>query len=110
MRRNGAPSGVLLRVPLLEFLAPLEVLPYNDMAAEHYGQLRSNLEVQGTPTGSLDMLSAAHARSCNCTPVTNNIAEFSRVPHLKLDSWAARAFTLAILPVIPLEPPLIVAS
>ena len=74
---------------LLEFLAPLEVLPYDDMAAEHYGELRSYLEAQGTPIGSLDMLIAAHARSVRCTFVTNNTAEFSRVPQLKLDNWVS---------------------
>lgn len=73
---------------LIEFLAPLEVLPYDDMAAQHYGELRSHLETQGTPIGSPDVLIAAHARSVRCTLVTNNTAEFSRVPNLKLDNWA----------------------
>ena len=74
---------------LIEFLAPLEVLPYDDMAAQHYGELRSYLEALGTPIGSLDMLIAAHARSVRCTLVTNNSTEFSRVPQLELDDWAA---------------------
>ena len=85
--KSGRPEQN--RVALLEFLAPLEVLPYDDMAAQDYGQLRSYLTAHGTPIGSLDMLIAAHARSINCTVVTNNAAEFSRVPHLKLDNWAA---------------------
>ncbi|MDA0709900.1 MAG: type II toxin-antitoxin system VapC family toxin [bacterium] len=74
---------------LIEFLAPLEVLPYDDMAAQHYGELRSYLEARGTPIGSLDMLIAAHALSLRCTLVTNNTSEFSRVPQLKLNNWAA---------------------
>lgn len=77
------------RTALLAFLAPLEVLPYDDMAAEHYGEVRSYLEAKGTPIGSLDALIAAHARSVGCTLVTNNVAEFTRVPELKLDNWAA---------------------
>ena len=77
------------RAALIEFLAPLEVLPYDDMAAQNYGELRSFLEARGTRIGSLDMLIAAHACSIQCTLVTNNTAEFSRVPRLKLDNWAA---------------------
>ncbi len=75
------------RAALLEFLAPLEILAYDDMAAQYYGEVRSHLEAQGTPFGSLDMLIAAHARSIGCTLVSNNTAEFSRVPDLKLDNW-----------------------
>lgn len=77
------------RAALLGFLAPLEVLPYDDMAAEHYGEVRAYLEAEGTPIGALDTLIAAHARSVGCTLVTNNTAEFSRVPMLNLDNWAA---------------------
>ena len=31
------------RAALIAFLAPLEVLPYDDMAAQHYGELRAHL-------------------------------------------------------------------
>lgn len=76
-------------VALIGFLTTLEILPYDDMAAQQYGEIRAHLERQGTPIGSLDTLTAAHARSVQCTLVTNNTAEFSRVPNLKLDNWAA---------------------
>lgn len=72
---------------LSQFVAPLEILPYGDDAARFYGTLRTYLERQGTPIGSLDMLIAAHALSLNCTLVTNNEREFSRVPDLCVENW-----------------------
>jgi tRNA(fMet)-specific endonuclease VapC len=75
------------RVALAEFLAPINVLAYDDMAAHRYGILRAHLERQGTPLGSLDMLIAAHALSLECVLVTNNESEFRRVPDLKVENW-----------------------
>ena len=72
---------------LSQFVAPLEILPYGDDAAQYYGNLRAFLESQGTPIGSLDMLIAAHALSVDCTLVTNDEKEFSRVPHLRIENW-----------------------
>ncbi len=76
------------KLALIEFLAPLEVLPYDDTAAERYGRLRAFLEKQGKPIGSLDMLIAAHALALHCILVTNNEAEFRRVPGLRIENWA----------------------
>ncbi len=76
------------QIALTQFIAPLEVLPYSDETAHHYGPLRAYLEKQGTPIGSLDMLIAAHALSINCTLITNNEKEFSRIPNLKINNWA----------------------
>ena len=76
------------KLALVEFLAPIEILPYNDMAAEQYGEIRALLERQGTPIGSLDMLIAAHALSLNAILVTNNESEFRRVPGLIVENWA----------------------
>jgi tRNA(fMet)-specific endonuclease VapC len=75
------------QVALAQFIAPLEILPYGDEAAQYYGDLRAHLEKYGTPIGSLDMLIAAHALSIACTLVTNNEKEFIRVPKLKIDTW-----------------------
>ena len=77
------------KMALVEFLAPLEILPYDDAAAANYGPLRAFLESQGTPIGPLDTLIAAHALALGCTLVTNNVREFSRVPSLAVENWAA---------------------
>ena len=75
------------RFALAQFLAPMEILPYGDEAAQQYGRLRAFLEKQGTPIGSLDMLIAAHALSIDCNLVTNNEKEFNQVPNLNIDNW-----------------------
>ncbi len=75
------------RIALMQFIAPLEILPYGDEASQYYGELRAYLEKQGTPVGSLDMLIAAHALSISCTLVTNNEKEFIRIPDLKIENW-----------------------
>ena len=73
---------------LAEFLSPLEVLPFDEDAAESYGEVRAALEKSGKPIGPLDTLIAGHALSLGATLVTNNVREFQRVKGLKLESWA----------------------
>ena len=75
------------RLALTQFVAPLEILAYDDEAAQYYGNIRALLEKQGTPIGSLDMLIAAHTLSLDCILVTNNEKEFNRIPNLKIDNW-----------------------
>lgn len=77
------------KVALSQFVAPLEILPYGDDAAQSYGIIRAMLEKKGAPIGSLDTLIAAHALSVNCTLVTNNVKEFSRVPGLLIENWVS---------------------
>jgi tRNA(fMet)-specific endonuclease VapC len=76
------------KLALAQFIAPIEISAYDDVAAQHYGQIRTNLERQGTPIGSLDMLIAAHALSIDSTLITNNESEYKRVTHLKVENWA----------------------
>ena len=51
-------------------------------------EIRAHLDKKGLPIGSLDILIVAHARSLDCTLVTNNEAEFKRVPRLRTQNWA----------------------
>ena len=76
------------RMALAQFLAPIEILSYDDTAAQHYGEIRAFFEKKGTPIGSLDMLIAAHALSINAVLITNNETEFKRVSNLKIKNWA----------------------
>ena len=71
------------------FLAPLVILPFDARWIWKYGQLRAVLERQGEPIGSMDLLIAAHALNEGATLVTNNLKEFSKVPGLALENWAA---------------------
>lgn len=75
------------RAALDQFLLPLEILAFDDAAAECYGRVRAALEVEGTPIGPLDTLIAGHALSIDATLVTNNVREFSRVRSLRVENW-----------------------
>ena len=70
-----------------DFASLLEVLPYTSRASQHYGAIRAVLERAGRPIGVNDLHIAAHARSEGLTLVTNNLAEFERVPGLLTDNW-----------------------
>ena len=70
-----------------EFASLLEVLPYTAKASQHYGAIRTALERVGQPIGLNDLHIAAHARSEGLTLVTNNLAEFQRVPGLLTENW-----------------------
>ena len=70
-----------------EFLAPLEILDYNEIAARTYGAIRFLLQKRGQPNGSLDLLIASHALSQNLILVTNNDKEFKRIENLKVENW-----------------------
>lgn len=75
------------QLALDEFILPLEVVPFDEHAALHYGNLRSYLEKMGTPIGPLDTMIGAHALSLNLTLITNNLKEFKRIPDLKSVDW-----------------------
>ena len=85
-----AKSGSMRNRRALEmFLAPLEILPFDERAVWVYGDLRADLEKRGQGIGSLDTMIAAHALSLEALLVTNNTREFERVPGLQLENWAA---------------------
>ncbi|MCL6488414.1 MAG: type II toxin-antitoxin system VapC family toxin [Alicyclobacillus mali] len=75
------------RAALSAFLLPLEVAPFDERAAFHYGQIRAQLESEGQPIGAMDTLIAAHALSLGVTVVTRNVLEFQRVRGLRVENW-----------------------
>jgi tRNA(fMet)-specific endonuclease VapC len=75
------------REALSGFLAPLEIAPFDDFAAAHYGEIRAHLAKTGLPIGAMDLLIASHARSLDVVLVTNNLREFQRVPGLRAENW-----------------------
>jgi tRNA(fMet)-specific endonuclease VapC len=62
-------------------------LPFDDAAAEQYGRIRADLTGRGLLIGGNDMLIAAIALTKDCTLVTHNMAEFSRVAGLVVEDW-----------------------
>lgn len=77
----------ILAAQVEAILAVMEVLPLDVPADREYAKLRLYLEQAGTPIGPNDMLIAAHALATDCTFVTANVGEFSRVPGLAVENW-----------------------
>jgi tRNA(fMet)-specific endonuclease VapC len=75
------------RISLVEFLAPFEILDFDDTDAEIFGKIRAELKRQGKIIGPYDMLIAAQAISRDLILVTNNVDEFNRIAELKIEDW-----------------------
>ena len=65
------------------FCSKFKSLAFDDVAAEEYGPIRDI----GLPIGPNDLLIAPIARAHGLTLVTQNTAEFSRVPGLNVEDW-----------------------
>lgn len=71
------------------FVARLDVLDYDTVAAAHTAQIRSELSKSGMQIGPYDQMIAGHARSRGLVVVTNNMKEFRRVAGLRIEDWTA---------------------
>lgn len=68
-------------------LEHIQHVPFDSTAAMAAARIRVELEKQGLTIGPLDMLIAGTAVSRGAALVTNNAAEFSRVPGLRVLDW-----------------------
>ena len=75
------------RMALTLFLSGMRVIPFDNRAAQEYGDIRYDLSRRGVVIGGNDMLIAAQARSLGLTLVTNNTREFERIAGLRLENW-----------------------
>ena len=75
------------RISLTEFLAPFEIINFDDDDAEEFGKLRSYLKQKGQVIGSYDMQIAAQAIAKKLILVTNNTDEFKRIKNLEIEDW-----------------------
>jgi tRNA(fMet)-specific endonuclease VapC len=81
-KENAERLSVLLQLPVT-------VLPFEAEDAEEAGEIRAALERAGTAIGPYDVLIAAQARRRRALLVTADTGEFSRVPGLNMQDWAA---------------------
>jgi tRNA(fMet)-specific endonuclease VapC len=70
-----------------QFLATVDILPFDAAACRHAAELRQELERRGEGIGPLDTLIAATALAHNATLVTRNVREFGRVRGLTVVDW-----------------------
>ena len=69
------------------FIAPFEILPFDDACCKTYANIRASLEKSGSPIGLMDLLIASISIAYNFILVTNNTREFRRVKKLRLENW-----------------------
>ncbi|MFZ1575133.1 MAG: type II toxin-antitoxin system VapC family toxin [Chromatiaceae bacterium] len=62
-------------------------LPFDDAAAECYGEIRARLQGAGRMIGANDLLIAATALANGLTLITHNTDEFKRVEGLAVEDW-----------------------
>jgi tRNA(fMet)-specific endonuclease VapC len=87
---HSGPSHVAANLALVANLQKqFASLPFDDRAAQEYGQLREYLGRLGLLIGPNDLLIAAISLANGLTLVTHNTNEFSRVPGLALEDWQA---------------------
>jgi tRNA(fMet)-specific endonuclease VapC len=84
LRSNRAAENL---IKVRQFLSQFASLPFDDAAAETYGQIRADLTRRGLVIGPNDLLIAAIAHTNTATLVTHNVDEFSRVTGLKIEDW-----------------------
>jgi tRNA(fMet)-specific endonuclease VapC len=72
---------------LEELTSLIPPLPIPTEAGKYYGDIRHKLEKQGKPIGNNDLWIAAHAIALDLTLITNNVKEFSRIKHLRVENW-----------------------
>ncbi|MGL5192424.1 MAG: type II toxin-antitoxin system VapC family toxin [Chroococcales cyanobacterium] len=74
-------------VTLEQFISLLSVVNFDSIAAREFGQIQGELRRMGKPTGELDAIIAAVARSRNFILVTDNLKHFQNIVDLKLENW-----------------------
>lgn len=72
---------------LRRFFSAFASFPFDDQAAEVYGEIRGDLETRGKLIGANDLLIAAIAVAQGAILVTANRREFSRVSRLNWVDW-----------------------
>lgn len=86
-RKYEIPADRRERVEKL--LGPLENFDFDLAAARRYADTRDALEKAGMLIGLNDLLIASIALANDLTVVTNNTAEFNRIPGPRVEDWSA---------------------
>lgn len=83
--KSHHPTRTLTRQQ--QFVSRFVSLPFDDKAAEIYGEIRAELEQKGTPIGPYDLQIAAIVIANEVTLVSHNTREFQRIDGLLLEDW-----------------------
>jgi len=80
------PKAKRLHHAVRELLQCVDVLAWESVAAQSYGNLRAAMERRGQVMAPLDMLIASHAISINAVLITTD-RSFSMVSGLHVEDW-----------------------
>jgi tRNA(fMet)-specific endonuclease VapC len=87
VRRLAGATRLAVRVE--RFLSGVHTLPWDEIAADQFAEVRAELERGGAPIGVMDTMIAAHAKAVRAILVTNNVKHFRKVKGLSVENWAA---------------------
>ncbi len=82
---------------VLNFLSPFQTVWPDDAVVEKYVTIRAGLERAGMSIGEADLWITATAVAVGGSVATNNTAEFSKVPDLKIEDWSIPGMRVAAL-------------
>ena len=83
----GSRQSERRRAQYEQFLATVEVLPFDGVVSRRAAEIRHGLERRGQGIGPMDTLIAATALSHGATLVSRNVREFGRVQGLNVIDW-----------------------
>ncbi len=85
VQKHGSPELAERVQELIASAGP--ILPFDEIAARRYGQLRAELERTGRGVSEPDLRIAAIALASGATLVTGNVRHFARIPGLRVENW-----------------------
>ena len=85
VQKRGSPELAERVRQLIASAGP--ILPFDEIAARLYGQLRADLERAGRRIAEPDLRIAAIVLARGATLVTGNIRHFARIPELRVENW-----------------------
>jgi tRNA(fMet)-specific endonuclease VapC len=72
---------------IADLLQEVQVIDFDAVCAEKFGQVRGTLLQQGISVPTTDLMIASAALVHNLTLVTHNTADFQHIHGLRLDDW-----------------------
>jgi tRNA(fMet)-specific endonuclease VapC len=72
---------------IADLLQEVQVIDFDAVCAEKFGQVRGTLLQQGISVPTTDLMIASAALVHNLTLVTHNTADFQNIHGLRLDDW-----------------------
>ncbi len=70
-----------------DLLQEVDVIDFDRVCAERFGQVRGTLLRQGISVPTADLMIASSALAHNLTLVTHNTTDFQNIPGLRLEDW-----------------------